>query len=93
MKKEESRFIWKLFLIPDEYLVTAYSDVELNDIETCFVNGNYVLLLDTTFDECDMCLFDTAYQNQRRVNEKLEYPWIFERKAVFKGFKVVIPTM
>ena len=50
MKKDESGFIRKIILVLDEYLVTACSDVELNDIVTFFVSGNYVPLLDTTFD-------------------------------------------
>ena len=128
MKKEERRFILNIVLTPDEYLVTAYSDVVLNDIETFYVNGNNVLLLDTTFDLCDMS--DTAYQNRRLVNDKLEHPWFFGpilfhmkktpetfsrfcidlfaseaeiskvpilgidlEKALFQGFKVIIPTM
>ena len=107
--------------------MTAYSDAELNEIETFCVNGNNVLLLDTTFDVCDMWLSDTAYQNRRLLNDKLEHPWFFgpilfhmkktpERfcmdlvaskaelrklpiletdleKAIFQGFKVIIPTM
>ena len=77
MKKEESRFILNIVLTPDEYLVTADSDAGLNDIETFYVNGNNVLLLDTTFDVCDMWLLDTAYQNRRLVNDKLEHPWFF----------------
>ena len=128
MKKEERRFILNIVLTPDEYLVTAYSDVVLNDIETFYVNGNNVLLLDTTFDLCDMS--DTAYQDRRLVNDKLEHPWFFGpilfhmkktpetfsrfcmdlvaskaeirklpilgtdlEKALFQGFKVIIPTM
>ena len=63
MKKEESRFIREIVPIPHEYLVTAYSDVELNNIEMFCVNGNYVLLLDTTFDVCDIWLSNRAYQN------------------------------
>ena len=77
MKKEESRFIQNIVLTPDEYLVTAYSDVELNDIETFCVNGNNVLLLYTTFDVCGIWLSDTAYQNRRLVNDKIEHPWFF----------------
>ena len=57
--------------------MTDYSDVELNNIETFCVNGNNVLKLDTTFDVCDMSLLDTAYQNRRLVNDKLEHPWLF----------------
>ena len=49
MQKDESRFIRNIVLTPDEYLVTDYSDVELNNIETFCVNGNNVLKLDTTF--------------------------------------------
>ena len=110
--------------------MTDYSDVELNNIETFCVNGNNVLKLDTTFDVCDMSLLDTAYQNRRLVNDKLEHPWLFRsilfhmkktsetfsrlcidlfaseaeiskvpilgidlEKALFQGFKVIIPTM
>ena len=130
MKKEESHFIRNIVLTPDEYLVTAYSDAELNDIETFCFNGNNVLLLDTTFDVCDIWLSDTAHQNRRLVNDKLEHPWFFGpilfhmkktpeafyrfcmdlvaskaeittlpilgtdlEKALFQGFKVIIPTM
>ena len=130
MKKEGSRFIRNIVLTPDEYLVTAYSDAELNDTETFCVNGNNVLLLDTTFDVCDMWLSDTAYQNRRLVNDKLKHLWFFGpilfhmkktpetfsrfcmdlvaskaeirklpilgtdlEKALFQGFKVIIPTM
>ena len=77
MQKDESRFIRNIVLTPDEYLVTDYSDVEFNNIETFCVNGNNVLKLDTTFDVCDMSLLDTAYQNRRLVNDKLEHPWLF----------------
>ena len=107
----------------------AYSDPELSDIETLCVNGNNVLLLDTTFDVSHMWLSDTA-QNRRLVNDKLEHPWFFGsilfhmkktpetfsrfcmdlvtskaeirklpilgtdlEKALFQGFKVIIPTM
>ena len=110
-------------------LVTAYSNAELNDIETFCVNGNNVLLLDTTFDVY-MWLLDTAYQNRKLVNDKLEHPLFFGpilfrmkktpkmfsrfcmnlvaskaeirklpilgtdlEKALFQGFKVIIPTM
>ena len=130
MKKEESHFIRNIVLTPDEYLVTAYSDAKLNDIETFCFNGNNVLLLDTTFDVCDIWLSDTAHQNRRLVNDKLEHPWFFGpilfhmkktpetfyrfcmdlvaskaeittlpiigtdlEKALFQGFKVIIPTM
>ena len=44
----------------DEYLVIAYSDAELSDIETLCVSGNNVLLFDTTFDVSNMWLSDTA---------------------------------
>ena len=68
MKKGKSRFIRNNVLTLDEYLVTAYSDAELNNVR----NRNNVLLLDTTFDVY-MWLSDTAYQNRRLVNDKLEH--------------------
>ena len=125
MKKEDSHFIRNIVLTPDEYLVTAYSDVELNDIETFCVNGNNVLLLYATFDVCDMWLSDTTYQNRRLVKtwffgpilfHMIKTPETFSRfcmdlvasnaeirklpilgtdlqKALFQGFKIIIPTI
>ena len=77
MKKKESRFIGNIALTADEYLVTAYSGAELNDIETFCVNGNNVLRLDTTFDVCDMWLSDTAYQNLQMTS--LSIPGFLDR--------------
>ena len=94
MKKEESRFIRNIVLTPDEYLVTAYSYAELNDIETFCVNRNNVLILDTTFDAREtfsrFCM--DLVVNKAEIR-KLPILGTDLEKSLFQGFKVIIPTM
>ena len=41
------------------------------------VKQKSVLVLDTTYDICDMWLSDMAYQNKRLLNNQGEHPWWF----------------
>ncbi|XP_057299636.1 uncharacterized protein LOC130630239 [Hydractinia symbiolongicarpus] len=77
MRREEQKFIRNVVFIPDEYIVTAFDDQQLNDIEKLCVDQNKLIVMDTTFNVCDMWLTDVGYQNFRLVNDKGSHPWFY----------------
>lgn len=77
MRREEQKFIRNVVFTPDEYIVTAFDDQQLNDIEKLCVDQNKIIVMDTTFNVCDMWLTDIGYQNLRLVNDKGNHPWFY----------------
>ncbi|XP_057298383.1 uncharacterized protein LOC130629260 [Hydractinia symbiolongicarpus] len=77
MRREEQKFIRNVMFTPDEYIVTAFDDQQLNEIEKLCVNQNKIIVMDTTFNVCDMWLTDIGYQNLRLVNDKGNHPWFY----------------
>lgn len=75
MRNNDTSFIQNLVFTPNEYLVTAFDQEQLYDMELFCVREKKVFVMDTTFNVCDMWFTDIAYQNLRLVNDKGEHPW------------------
>ena len=80
MRKEDDgacRFIRNISLTSKEYSVTCFFNHHLEDIEKFCVDHGNILVMDTTFDLCNMWVTDTAYQNLRIVTTDGFHPWFF----------------
>jgi len=77
MKKNPHSLLKNVVLTPQEYLITCFDDIQICDINKFCASSSTPLIMDTTFDLCDMWLTDTAYQNLRLVNSKNQHPWFF----------------
>ena len=77
MKKVPNSLMRNVVLTPQEFFITAFDKQHINDIKKFCSTETTQLVMDTTFDVCNLWLTDTAYQNLRLKNDKDKNPWFY----------------
>jgi len=77
MRTNKKSLVKNVILTPDEYFVTAFNDDQIKDINEFCSSKSTPLVMDTTFDICNLWLTDTAYQNLRLLNRAIQHPWFY----------------
>lgn len=73
--KEKTTNMRNLIMLPDHYISFNSTEQMLQDLIRFCVNGNSILVVDTTFELCDgLWLTDSSFQNEALVNNKGEHP-------------------
>ena len=75
--KNTNSLLKNIVLTPGEYFVTCFDGQQIEDMNKFCSSSTNPLVIDTTFDLCDMWLTDTAYQNLRLINGKNQHPWFY----------------
>ena len=77
MKKVPNSLVRNVVLTTREFFITAFDEQHINDINKFCSTETTPLVMDTTFDVCNLWLTDTAYQNLRLKNDKNKHPWFY----------------
>lgn len=77
MKSSPNSLVKNVVLTPNEYFITAFDELQIKDLNRFCSTKTTPLVMDTTFEVCNLWLTDTAYQNLRLKNNKNEHPWFY----------------